>query len=118
MNRPARGQIGVKHLTDQLKERLQVDLHLGDLPGHPQPKGLVWNPTGKEPRHMGLVFEAPVTRNLAEWLDEKDFKTNGRGYRLESSFVTSRQIAAARLKEKGYTVEDWSELILREGWFA
>jgi len=114
--RPASGQLQVDDFREQLRARLTADLHLGDLPGAPEPRGLIWDPTGEEPRHLAVVFRVPVADKLAEWLDEKSFKTNGRGYRLESSFAAPSELSADRAREKGYTVEEWSRRILDAGW--
>lgn len=101
---------------EQLAVRLRDDLHLGSLPEIPEPRGVVWDPQGEEPRHLAVVFRVNVSVKLAEWLDEKNFKTNGRGYRLESSFVPPEELHAARGEEKGYTVEGWSRIILDNRW--
>lgn len=116
--RPPSGALTVAVLEEQLKDRLRGDLHLAEFKAKLKPKGLVWLPGGKEPRHLGLVFVAAVSDNIAEWLDEKNFKTNGRGYELESSFVRANEVSGDSQPLKGYTLEEWSTLILEKGWLT
>ena len=106
----------IEDFRRQLNARLLGDLHLGDLPDLGDPLGIVWDPAGEEPRHLAVVFRAAVPDKLAEWLDEKNFKTNGRGYRLESSFAAPAELSDEIVRKKDYRVEGWSKRILDAGW--
>jgi hypothetical protein len=47
-------------------------------------------------------------------LDEKEFRTNGRGHRVESSFVAPSELAAGKPPPEGYTLEPWSRVFLEK----
>ncbi|HKY35867.1 MAG TPA: hypothetical protein VJN18_08010 [Polyangiaceae bacterium] len=110
------GRLDVPELSRQLLARLRADLHLGELVSKPRPLGVVWTPSQSEPGHLGVFFKVPVEERVATFLDEKEFRTNGRGYRRESSFVAPRELSPGNLQSKGYTVEQWSLEVLKAKW--
>lgn len=116
VRKPQTGTLVRGDLEGQLRERLREDLHLGELAAKPQPLGLVWTPNGAEQRHLGVFFKVPVEERVAKFLDEKEFRTNGRGYRRESSFVRPAELTPGNRQAKGYTVEQWSLEILKQKW--
>jgi hypothetical protein len=109
-------QLDVPALTRQLLARLRADLHLGELVSKPRPLGVVWTPSQSEPGHLGVFFKVPIEERVAKFLDEKEFRTNGRGYRRESSFVAPHELSPGNLLSKGYTVEQWSLEVLKAKW--
>ena len=62
-------------------------------------------------RHMH-----PTEERIANFLDEKEFRTNGRGHRVESSFVNPSELAAGKEPPEGYTLEPWSRAFLEKKW--
>lgn len=116
VEKPAHQSLAVTDLVSQLRERLCADLHLSDLNSTPEPLGLVWIPNGPEPRHLGVMFKVPLEQRIAKFLDEKEFRTNGRGYNRRSSFMAEAELAAGGAGAKGYTLEQWSEEILKAKW--
>lgn len=116
VHKPAHQPLTVVDLVSQLRTRLCADLHLSELHTTPEPLGLVWIPDGPEPRHLGVMFKVPVEDRIAKFLDEKEFRTNGRGYNRRSSFMTESELAAGGAGEKGYTLEQWSEELLKAKW--
>ncbi|HEX2876156.1 MAG TPA: hypothetical protein VHP33_33120 [Polyangiaceae bacterium] len=109
-------RLEVAEMSRQLLARLRADLHLGELVSKPRPLGVVWTPSQSEPGHLGVFFKVPVEERVAKFLDEKEFRTNGRGYRRESSFVAPRELSPGNLLSKGYTVEQWSLEVLKAKW--
>jgi predicted ATPase len=116
ISKPGDELLELRHLQQQLMSRLRSDLHLGHLDAHPTPLGLVWEREGCERRHLGLMFRVEIPRNIAEFLDEKQFKTNGRGYSLHSSFARPEDLADDTTGDRGYTLEEWSRVLLEESW--
>jgi thymidylate kinase len=112
VERPQSGTLTLQHLERQLERRLKADLHLGDLEIRASPLGMVWDPDGPDGTHLGLMFHVPVAENVKRFLAERQFKTNGRGYPMKSSFVDPAQLAHDGPPEKGYTLEKWSHLVL------
>jgi hypothetical protein len=109
-------RLDVSELSRQLLARLREDLHLGELASKPRPLGVVWTPSDSEPGHLGVFFKVPVEQRIATFLDEKEFRTNGRGYKRESSFVAPDELTPGNLRSKGYTVEQWSLEVLKAKW--
>ncbi len=109
-------QLNVPEMSRQLLARLRADLHLGELVSNPRPLGIVWTPSESEPGHLGVFFKVPIEERVAKFLDEKEFRTNGRGYRRESSFVAPHELSPGNLLSKGYTVEQWSLEVLKAKW--
>lgn len=109
-------RLDVSELSSQLLARLRDDLHLGELVSKPRPLGVVWTPSDSEPGHLGVFFKVPVEQRIATFLDEKEFRTNGRGYKRESSFVAPDELSPGNLRSKGYTVEQWSLEVLKAKW--
>lgn len=109
-------QLEVGSLSGQLIERLCTDLHLGQLDVTPEPLGLIWQPDGVEPRHLGMIFKVPVEEKIKNFLDEKEFRTNGRGHKVESSFTRLGEIEPDTSESKGYTLEPWSVALLEAKW--
>lgn len=116
VHKPNGKPLNLAELKRQLLTRLCTDLHLGELKSTPEPLGLVWTPADNEPGHLGVVFKVPVEERVAKFLDEKGFRTNGRGYRRESSFVRRAELSADTMRAKGYTLEEWSLAVLKEKW--
>jgi predicted ATPase len=109
-------RLDVAELNRQLLARLKADLHLGELASNPRPLGIVWTPSDSEPGHLGIFFKVPIEQRVATFLDEKEFRTNGRGHRRESSFVAPHELSPGNLQAKGYTVEQWSLEVLKAKW--
>ena len=103
-------------LAAQLRKRLQTDLHLGDLRSKPHPLGFIWTPNGKETRHLGIMFKVPLEARVADFLDEKEFRTNGRGHTLKSSFVSRNELTPDKVRAARYALEDWSLELLAKNW--
>jgi hypothetical protein len=103
-------------LAMQLRRRLQTDLHLGDLRSRPQPLGFMWTPNGKETRHLGIMFKVPLEASVANFLDEREFRTNGRGHTLKSSFVARSELTPDKVRAARYALEDWSLELLTKKW--
>src|SRR5690606_8013418 len=121
VRQPNNGEFDTTVLTTQLQDRLQNDLHLGETSSIklvPEPLGLVWTPSAAEPGHLGVVFRVDVTANVAEFLHERQIKTNGRGYRVDSSFADSGSLSGDYSTKKDYTLEQWSRVILDEKWLV
>jgi hypothetical protein len=116
VEQPEGGIVDIQELQRQLLLRLQADLHLGALSTQPQPLGLVWHKEGSERRHLGVVFKVPLEEKVANFLDEKEFRTNGRGHLVKSSFVEPPQLAAGTGTPQGYTLEAWSRAFLTNNW--
>jgi hypothetical protein len=63
-----------------------------------------------------VVFKVTVEEKVAKFLDEKEFRTNGRGHRVESSFVSLSELASGELPPEGYILEPWSRVFLEKKW--
>jgi hypothetical protein len=118
ITRPSQEPLTLDELQEQLLGRLKKDMHLGQLDASPEPKGLVWTTSGKEPGHFGIVFTVQVPDNIAEFLDEKQFKTNGRGHWMKSFFVRPADLGTGDRGENDYTLEEWSRLWLEAAWLT
>ncbi|RYZ09248.1 MAG: hypothetical protein EOO73_05675 [Myxococcales bacterium] len=116
VEKPSAGELTVQELQQQLLSRLQSDLHLAELNVQPQPVGLVWDRDGREAGHLGVVFKLPIDEKVASFLDEREFRTNGRGYRVESSFVGVGELTAGSAPPPGYILEEWSREFLAKKW--
>lgn len=116
VHKPTGKPIALPELKRQLLARLRADLHLEELKSRPEPLGIVWTPAEKEPGHLGVFFKVPVGERVAKFSDDKEFRTNGRGYRRESSFVRRAELRPDTLRAKGYTLEEWSHAVLNEKW--
>ena len=110
----APGGFSLAEIERQLVKRLTEELHLSKLEVAPQPKGFVWCPDEDDRRHLGIVFEVPIEQAVANSLAEKEFRTNGHGHHMTSSFIEP-----TKLQEDPTSfskLESWSKLMLREGW--
>jgi predicted ATPase len=116
VEQPASGVLNVEELQNQLLKRIKADLHLGQLDVRPDPVGLIWDKDGPEPRHLGVVFKISVEEKLASFLDEKEFRTNGRGHLVHSSFVDAGELAAGTALPQGCKLEAWSGEFLAKKW--
>lgn len=93
--------------------RFREELHLNfdfDL----EPLGFVWLREGgpRVTQHAGLVFRARINDEaVARSLEEKEFKTSGRGHPATSSFVTLAALAEVQL-------EPWSGKVFAENWLS
>jgi predicted NUDIX family phosphoesterase len=110
------GALSIEELQRQLLNRLRADLHLGALDVRPEPLGLIWDQDDTESRHLGVVFKVPIEENVATFLDEREFRTNGRGYLVKSSFMDAASLTAGTSPPKGYTLEVWSRAFLNKNW--
>jgi predicted ATPase len=106
----------VEDLRQQLLSRLRADLHLAELRAQAEPLGMIWDKDCSEPRHLGIVFKVPLEEKVASFLDEREFRTNGRGYLVESSFVPVETLRAGTTPAQGYTLESWSGAFLTKKW--
>jgi hypothetical protein len=116
VQRPDRARIQLTDLKQQLRDRLRADLHLGEMNAAPDPVGVVWMPQADEPRHLGVLFKVPVEDRVAKFLDDKEFRTNGKGHRRESSFVRVRELSAGKPEGTGYRLDQWSIGALKKKW--
>jgi hypothetical protein len=116
IEQPESGPLSLDEVQRQLLRRLQTDLHLGTPSGHLQPLGLIWKKDGDDKRHLGVVFKVSVEEKIANFLDEKEFRTNGRGHLVESRFVSLRELASGKPPPEGYTLEPWSRAFLEKKW--
>jgi hypothetical protein len=53
---------------------------------------------------------------VASCLDEREFRTNGRGHLVESSFVSLAELKAGKAPPGGYNLEAWSGELLAKKW--
>lgn len=91
--------------------RFREDLHL-NFEFEPEPLGFVWLPEGspRMAQHAGLVFRVRIDDDaVAQSLEEKEFKTSGRGHPVTSSFVTLERLDEVQL-------EPWSDKVRIENW--
>jgi hypothetical protein len=116
VERPTEGELDVKELQHQLLSRLRADLHLAELNAQPEPVGLIWDRAGDESRHLGVVFKLCIEKKGASFLDEREFRTNGRGHLVESSFVNVDELGPGKAPPEGYTLEAWSREFLMKKW--
>jgi predicted NUDIX family phosphoesterase len=110
----APGAFLLSEIKQQLVKRLTEELHLSELEADPQPKGFVWCPDEPDHRHLGLVFEVPIEQGVADSLEEKEFRTNGHGHHMTSSFIEPANLQQDT--ETSRKLESWSKLMLGEGW--
>lgn len=76
--------------------------------------GFVWIREGgpRVTQHAGLVFRVQIDDEaVARSLEEKEFKTSGRGHPATSSFVTLEALAKVQL-------EPWSGKVFAENWLT
>ncbi len=118
VKQPSDGNLSMQHFKNELSTRLKSDLHLAELDIKPKPLGLVWSGDGDERTHLGVIFEVPVSKNVADFLDERQFKTNGRGYLVKNSFVEPARLLRDEPANRDYTLEEWSRWILNEKWLT
>jgi thymidylate kinase len=109
-------RLTVDVLAHQLQTRLREDLHVSELGTVSQPLGFVWTPEGKETRHLGVMFKVSLEEHVANFLEEKEFKTNGRGHTLKSSFVRRSALSPDKIAAGRYALEDWSRELLKKKW--
>jgi hypothetical protein len=76
----------------------------------------MWTPNGKETRHLGIMFKVPLEASVANFLDEREFRTNGRGHTLKSSFVARSELTPDKVRAARYALEDWSLELLTKKW--
>jgi predicted NUDIX family phosphoesterase len=110
----ASGDFSLSEIKQQLVKRLTEELHLSELNVDPQPRGFVWCPDEDDRRHLGLVFEVPIEQAVADSLEEKEFRTNGHGHHMTSSFIEPTKLQQDEVSAR--KLESWSKLMLREGW--
>lgn len=95
-----------------LRARMRTNLHL-NVEFDPQPLGMVWTPDDGNPRqqrHMGLFFTVPIEdETVAQSLEDKAFKTAGRGHPLTSRFMQLPELDELEL-------EPWSRKLLDTTW--
>ncbi len=108
--------LSLDELKAQLAERLRGDLHLGSVAANGEPRGFVWMP-GPDSQHLGAVFKVPVDETVKSFLNERDFKTNGRGRSTKNAFVGPDELTPDGGALKGYTLESWSQEFLTQRWF-
>jgi hypothetical protein len=116
VEQPTEGELDVQELQRQLLGRLRSDLHLSELDAQPEPLGLIWDQAGEEARHLGVVFKLLIEKKVASFLDEREFRTNGRGHLVESSFVSLAELKAGKAPPGGYNLEAWSRELLAKKW--
>ena len=71
----------------------------------------------EEPQHLGVVFKIRVDETVKSFLDEREFKTNGRGRSTKNAFVREEELVPDSEALKGYTLESWSQEFLNRRWF-
>ena len=118
IRQPLDASLTMQYMRAELLTRLKADLHLAELNIKPKPLGLVWNGRGDEPTHLGVIFDVPVGKDVAEFLDERQFKTNGRGYLVKNSFVEPTRLNSDEHTKRDYTLEEWSRMILNAKWLS
>lgn len=96
-------------------ERFQTNLHLS-FDFEPQPLGIVWLDEGdRNPRsaqHLGILFEVRIAdENVAQSLEDKEFRTSGRGHPATSRFTKLNGLREMKL-------ESWSHLMVSAGWLG
>lgn len=109
--------LSLVELKTQLAERLRGDLHLGSLAANGEPRGFVWVPDGPDSQHLGAIFNVRVDETVKGFLNERSFKTNGRGRSTENLFVRPDQLTPDSVALKGYRLESWSQEFLAQRWF-
>jgi hypothetical protein len=101
----------VEAAAETVATRFREDLHL-NFDFELEALGFVWLREGgpRVTQHAGLVFRARIDDEaVARSLEEKEFKTSGRGHPATSSFVTLEALAKVRL-------EPWSGKVFAEHW--
>lgn len=99
-------------LADGLSQRLAETLYVKVGFAQPRPLGLVWDPA-LEPQHLAVAFRIPIeSRSVADSLEQKEFRTNGRRHQLLSRFVSLSELTKLPAAE----LEGWSRAIVEAGW--
>jgi thymidylate kinase len=101
----------VNAARETVVSRFREDLHL-NFEFEPEPLGFVWLPDGapRLAQHAGLVFRVRIDDEaVAQSLEEKEFKTSGRGHPMTSSFATLEGLDQVQL-------EPWSGKVHSENW--
>lgn len=79
----------------------------------PMPIGLVWDADSKvETNHMGIAFSISLEAHVADFLMEKEFRTNGRGHPMTSRFALPADLRAVH----DLDLEPWSKAVLEAFW--
>jgi predicted NUDIX family phosphoesterase len=95
-------------------ERFRTNLHLG-FDFEPQPLGIVWiDDAGhaRSRRHLGILYEVRIVdENVAQSLEDKEFKTSGRGHPATSRFARLEELSTIKL-------ESWSEKVVSANWLG
>jgi hypothetical protein len=98
---------------ETVASRFREDLHL-NFDFELEALGFVWLREGspRVTQHAGLVFRVRIDDEaVARSLEEKEFKTSGRGHPATSSFVTLAALAEVQL-------EPWSGKVFAENWLS
>lgn len=99
---------------ESLARRIKANLHLKvEFPT--EPLGMVWVEDGQSPRskqHLGVFFAVRINdENVAQSLEDKEFKTHGRGHPITSQFSSLGELSSG-----GLELESWSDLVVYSGW--
>jgi predicted NUDIX family phosphoesterase len=110
------GPVDLEVVRDNLSDRVRTKLHLNfefDL----QPLGIVWvddQARARSKHHLGVVFAVRIDdENVAQSLEDKEFRTRGRGHPATSKFSTIEA-----LKDPQLDLEPWSRQIVESGWLS
>ena len=107
-----------------LLDRMQRDLHLR-LELEPEPIGFTWspNPQGspqdapsseRSAKHLGVFFRVRIEDDaVRQSLEDKEFKTRGRGHS-----ATSRFNSLVELRDATLDLEPWSKAVVEQEWLA
>jgi hypothetical protein len=71
-----------------------------------------------ERRLVGVVFKVQLEEKVANFLDKKEFRTNGCGHLVKISSVDVAQVAAGTVTPQGCTLEACSHAFLTNNWLA
>jgi hypothetical protein len=104
-----------------LKNRLEQELYLSsDFLGQPDLRGLAWEhskpdlhrrASDVQPwKHLGIMFESSIPGQVANQLENKQFKRMGRAGRLKSIFKSNEEIIE---EMRTLDLEPWSEHYVR-----
>jgi len=101
-------------LRANLARRFRTSLHL-NFDFSPEPLGIVWNDDEKNARskhHMGVFLAVHIDdENVAQSLEDKEFRTHGRGH-----LATSKFSKIIELTKKDLELESWSLHAVKNGW--
>jgi predicted NUDIX family phosphoesterase len=110
----SRQPVDLKNVRANLVRRLRWNLHL-NFHFDPRPLGIVWLDDPKRPRskqHMGIFFAVRIEdEDVAQSLEDKEFRTSGRGHPATSQFSTLAELRNGKLE-----FEPWSQQVVDSGW--